>query len=51
MLIADELSKDHKLDDPVECDRVLNSGGRVESFKDTQNPNETIGPKRVWLLD
>ena len=51
VLIADELSKDHKLDNPVECERILNSGGRVESFKDTMNPNETIGPKRVWLPD
>ena len=51
VLIADELSKDHKLDNSVECERILNSGGRVESFKDTMNPNETIGPKRVWLPD
>ena len=51
VLVADELSKDHKLDNPVECERILNSGGRVESFKDTMNPNETIGPKRVWLPD
>ena len=33
-LAAEELSKDHKLDDPVESQRVLQSGGRVESFKD-----------------
>lgn len=50
-LVAEELSKDHKLDDPVEYERVLQSGGRVESFKDTQNLNESIGPKRVWLPD
>ena len=50
-LIAVELSKDHKLDDEVECERVLSSGGRVESFKDTMNPNEEIGPRRVWLPD
>jgi len=50
-LVADELSKDHKLDIPAECDRILANGGRVESFKDTQNPNESIGPRRVWLPD
>ena len=50
-VMAIELSKDHKLDDPRECDRVLAAGGRVESFKDTMNPNESIGPRRVWLPD
>ena len=50
-LTADELSKDHKLDVPAECERILSAGGRVESFKDTLNPNEPIGPKRVWLPD
>ena len=50
-VIAEELSKDHKLDLDVECERVLAAGGRVESFKDTLNPNESIGPRRVWLPD
>ena len=50
-LTADELSRDHKLDDEVECNRILSNGGRVESFKDTINPNESIGPRRVWLPD
>ena len=50
-MVAEELSKDHKLDDPRECERVLSAGGRVESFKDTLNPNESIGPRRVWLPD
>ena len=50
-LVAIELSKDHKLDDPVESDRILKAGGRVESFKDTMNPNESVGPRRVWLPD
>ena len=50
-VIAEELSKDHKLDLEVECERVLAAGGRVESFKDTLNPNESIGPRRVWLPD
>ena len=50
-LIAEELSKDHKLDDEAECDRIIQAGGRVDSFKDTQNPLESIGPKRVWLPD
>ena len=46
-----ELSKDHKLEDPKECERILKRGGRVESFKDTMNGDEAIGPKRVWLPD
>ena len=50
-VIADELSQDHKLDLEEESDRVLKAGGRVESFKDTMNPNESIGPRRVWLPD
>jgi len=50
-LVAHELSIDHKLDDPKESQRILNAGGRVESFKDTINPNESIGPRRVWLPD
>ena len=50
-LIADVLSNDHKLNIETECERILESGGRVESFKDTQNPNESIGPRRVWLPD
>ena len=50
-MLANELSNDHKLDIPEENERVLASGGRVESFKDTQNLNEPIGPKRVWLPD
>lgn len=50
-LIAVELSNDHKLDLEEECERVLSNGGRVESFKDTMNPNESIGPRRVWLPD
>ena len=50
-LIADELSRDHKLDNDIECERILSNGGRVESFKDTLNPNESIGPRRVWLPD
>ena len=50
-LTADELSRDHKLDNDIECERILSNGGRVESFKDTLNPNESIGPRRVWLPD
>ena len=50
-LIADVLSNDHKLNIETECERIMESGGRVESFKDTQNPNESIGPRRVWLPD
>ena len=50
-LTADELSRDHKLDLDAECERILSNGGRVESFKDTLNPSESIGPRRVWLPD
>jgi serine/threonine protein phosphatase PrpC len=50
-LIADVLSNDHKLNIETECERIIESGGRVQSFKDTQNPNESIGPRRVWLPD
>ena len=32
-----------------EADRVLKSGGRIDSFHDYFNNNEPIGPLRVWL--
>lgn len=41
------VSRDHKPDDPSECQRILDSGGRIEPFKDMRG--EDIGPQRVWL--
>jgi serine/threonine protein phosphatase PrpC len=41
------VSRDHKPDDPSESVKILEAGGRIESFKD-QN-GEPVGPKRVWL--
>ena len=43
------LSRDQKPSEQDEYDRIINSGGRVESFKD-ENGNY-IGPERVWLKD
>ena len=48
---ATAVSRDHKLEDPAEAARVLDCGGRIDSFRDTQNMNEPIGPQRVWLPD
>ena len=41
------LSRDQKPSEQDEYDRIINSGGRIESFKD-ENGNY-IGPERVWL--
>jgi len=43
------LSRDQKPSEQDEYDRIINSGGRIESFKD-ENGNY-IGPERVWLKD
>jgi len=43
------LSRDQKPSEQDEFDRIINSGGRVESFKD-ENGNY-IGPERVWLKE
>lgn len=40
------LSNDHKPDNESEMLRIVNSGGRVEKYKDD---NEYVGPYRVWL--
>lgn len=29
--------------------RILGMGGRIDTFHDTSNNNEPIGPYRVWL--
>ena len=43
------LSRDQKPSEQDEFERIINSGGRVESFKD-ENGNY-IGPERVWLKE
>ena len=43
------LSRDQKPSEQDEYERIINSGGRIESFKD-ENGN-FIGPERVWLKD
>lgn len=44
-----QLSKDHTPENEKEKHRVLNAGGRIDSFRDRHdNP---MGPKRVWLMD
>ena len=43
------LSRDQKPSEKDEYERVIKSGGRIESFKD-ENGN-FIGPERVWLKD
>lgn len=41
------LSQDHKPSLPEEYKRILVSGGRVESYKDSQG--RQVGPMRVWV--
>ena len=43
------LSRDQKPSEQDEYERIIKSGGRIESFKD-ENGN-FIGPERVWLKD
>ena len=43
------LSRDQKPSEKDESERIINAGGRIESFKD-ENGNY-IGPERVWLKD
>ena len=40
------LSRDHKPSEPDEMNRIIKSGGRVESFRD--NFGNFVGPERVW---
>ena len=35
----------------MERKRILESGGRIDSFHDSINEDEAIGPQRVWLKD
>ena len=46
---SENLSRDQKPSEKDEYERIIKSGGRIESFKD-ENGN-FIGPERVWLKD
>ena len=46
---AENLTRDHKPSEHDELNRILNSGGRVESNKDELG--EPYGPERVWLKE
>ena len=45
--MAVSLSRDHKPDLTDEFSRIMQKGGRVESYKDEYG--KPIGPARVWL--
>ena len=40
------LSQDHRPDDPVEYERIINAGGRVKQLAD--EAGKGVGPYRVW---
>jgi serine/threonine protein phosphatase PrpC len=46
---AKNISNDHKPNDPIEEERILKNGGRIESYKDDEG--HFLGPKRVWLKE
>lgn len=43
------LNRDHKANEPDEEERILRSGGRIDSFKDSNG--RPMGPLRVWHLN
>lgn len=46
---AKNLSRDHKPSEEDEFERIIKSGGRVESYKNEDG--DPIGPERVWIKD
>ncbi|EGR31512.1 protein phosphatase 2c, putative [Ichthyophthirius multifiliis] len=45
--VAVPLSIDHKPDSAIEYQRIIQSGGRVDCFKDQEG--NCVGPSRVWM--
>ena len=43
------LTRDHKPCDPLEGQRIITSGGRVDSYRDAHG--NKVGPDRVWVKD
>jgi len=44
---AKNLTRDHKPNEEDEKKRIIEKGGRIESYKDEEG--EFVGPERVWL--
>lgn len=49
MIHGKAITRDHKPDEPDEAARILEAGGRIDSFKDENG--EHLGPLRVWQKD
>ena len=48
---SEALSRDHKPEEKDEEERILRCGGRIDAFRDPDNEDEEIGPRRVWLQE
>lgn len=44
---CEQLTRDHKPDDPLEMQVILKAGGRIDSYRD--HAGNKVGPERVWL--